>query len=378
MLHGQSLDNIPNQRQLINRAGRDVLALVDPIETKRSQNFTNPVHDDVYNYALPSDFKKLIDIRPQINRTVEDNPSGRAFQEFDIRKDLEDDILSIDSNNGTKFLRYSKDIKSDGIVVNEMNSLTLNGTWTADATDATNLTVDTQNYVSGGASLNFDLSGAGTTGYIENSTMSTVDLSDHEDKSNLFLWVYFPDTSIITNVILRWGNDTSNYWSRTATTQYDGTAFKNGWNLVSFAWNGATETGTGDSENIDYARVTITYDGTADTDIRVDNIFSSIGEIYEIVYYSKYLFQNSSGTWLENHTADTDVVNLDTDSYNILLNYVAYLASQVSQGEDSVFDEGYFRNILWGTNQQVGLIPKYKVNHPSEEVRVRRTYYRIR
>ena len=178
-----------------------------------------------------------------------------------------------------------------------------------------------------------------------------------------------PDKDRISNVELRWGNDESNYWSTSVTSPHDQDEFKRGWNILRFDWDGATEEGTVDPTAIDYIKIIITYDGTADTDFRFDRLSCSIGEIWELVYYSKYLFQSSGGTWKETVTADTDVVNLDTDGYNLFLLEALKLISQQQQGEDASFDYTY------ATNELTELYPKYKANHPSEALSQQSFYY---
>lgn len=376
MMHGGTTDDIQNLSSLFNRTARILLSKLDPVETKRITNITNPIHDDVYLYTAPSDLKdkKVIDIRPQVNRTVADNFSQVYTEAFGKRESISDNLFVVDFKDGTRYLRISKNVSPAPTVINNVNGITDNGTWAVSG-DASNLTEDSLNYVSGGKSLNFDLDASGSTAIISNSTMTQVDLTDHDEQSTLFAWVYLPDASIITNVILRWGNDSSNYWSATATAQQDGTAFRNGWNLVSFAWNGATETGTVTPSAIDYLHVTITYDGTAETDIRVDNIISSLGQIFEIEYYSKFLFQNTSGVFVETIDATTDTaftINLDSTSYTIFTYELAKGAAQQLQGEDMVADVSFLNNEL------TSMYRKYKADNPSDWSRPISTYYTIK
>ena len=382
-IHGASLNKVKNLTQLINRSGWNLLAQIDPAETKRTQQLTNAIHDDVYDYAAPTDLKgrKIIDIRPQVNRTTSDNFSQGFSEAFDIYKALSEgkEIFHVRHNSGTKSLRIAKGGLTSAITINEVDGVTDNGTW-AGSGGASNLTQDTIDYVSGSASLNFDAD-TSTTPYVENSTMSEVDLTDHDEKSKLFIWRYFPDASAITDALLRWGNDTSNYWSKTVTTAHDGAAFQNGWNLLSFDWSTATETGTVAPATIKYARVGMTKNATADTDFRIDNIISSLGSIFEIEYYSKYLFKTSGGTWIESHTDDTDIINLDTESYNLLIAECMLAISQQIQGEDSNFDMNYYRTMLYGdpaapsTERRMGAYKQYMASNPSESVKLQSTYY---
>lgn len=380
MLHGGSVNKVKNFYELCWRAAGNLLLQIDPAETRRITNLTNAIHDDYYNYSLPSDVKgnKIIDIRPQVSRQTSEQFRQKFGEEFDLRKAVEDDIFATKHDDGSKSIRISKDISPGPTTVNSCNSLTTNGTWAADGTYASNLTLDTLYYVSGSASLNFDLASDGSTGYIENTTMTAVDLTDHDEVGWFFAHVYFPDASIITNVILDWGNDlTTNYWSRTATTQYDGTSFRDGWNVIGFNWHGATETGTVAPATIDSLKVTITYDGTAETDIRVDNITCSVGEIMEIEYYSKYLFRDSDGTWLELPSDDTDIINLDTDSNDIFIYECLMEIAQQTQGEDMRADFEFARWKLYGDAKNMGLYHLYKTQWPPEAIKASDIYYRL-
>jgi hypothetical protein len=255
--------------------------------------------------------------------------------------------------------------------------LTSNGSWAAGG-GASNLTLDELQYIYGSAALNFDLGSGGSVGYIEISDMTDVDLSNHDEIGAVFANVYIPDPDIITNFIMRWGNDSSNYWSVTVTSPHDQSDFKTGWQILKFEWNGATETGTVDPETIDYLRLSVTYDGTAETDMRVDKITCSNGEIYEQEYYSEFLFENSAGTWIAKPTATTDIINLDEDGYNIFLNECGMLACQQMEGADAKADLEFFKEQLYGdgTRENMGLYHKYKVDHPSQSRKPRSYYWR--
>lgn len=369
IVHGTNLYKVTNLTELINRGARDVLTDVDPQETIRIEQINTPIFSDVFDYALPADIKgnKVIDIRPQVDRTLSENVTQTYSENFDLYKTRENFTIEFDS--GTKYLRINKNIVTP-IQIHNMDTIDDNGTW-AVGDDAQNLAVDTLFKVQGSASLKFDLDGSTTAGYIENSTFVAKDLTEHENVSSLFLYVYFPDSSIVTSVDLRWGDNTTNFWNVTSTTPHNQTSFQNGWNLMRFDWNGATETGAPDASSVNYARVTINYDGTADTDIRVDIITSNIGEIYDIVYYSRFLFSNASGTFIEETTTDTDTVNLATETYDLLLYKIAELAAQQIQAQDSAFDVNYF------IQKYELFLSRYKAQYKSQLEKPQLPYYRM-
>lgn len=372
-LHGTTINKVQNVDGLIYRAARQLLLDLDPQETKRITELTNALYDDVFRYSSPSDLKgnAIIDIRPQVSRTSADNISQTFQKSFDLGKSVNRfPLVSTEWDDGTKYLLVDKVLEA-GILVNGCDSLTANGTWSA-SSSASTLAVDQQYYESGGASLKYNINTSTATAILENSTMTRVDLGDHDELSSIFVWVYIPDTSVVTNYILRWGNDSSNYWSRTVTANFDSTAFRTGWNLLRFDWNGATETGTVDPEAIDYIRLTLTHtQASAVSGFRLDSIYSRLPSIYEIVYYSKFLFRTSGGTWQETITADTNIINLDTDSYNLLVDKCIELAAQQLQGSDSVFDTKFFKD-----SYERG-VKMYQSRYKSEVMQPQQNYYNV-
>lgn len=381
--HGANLNKVKNLNSLFFRAAGNLLAMIDSVETKRTMQLTNAIHDDVYDYSAPADLKgnKVIDIRPQVNRGIQNNFSQGFTEDFDLRKALKEgkEIFTVRHNSGTKSLRIAATHNSKRVTIHACDNITDNGTWAA-SSDASNLTQDTLNYVSGSASLRFDLAAGGTSGVLTNSTLTQVDITDHDEVGSLFLWLYFPTGSAITSVNLRWGNSSTVYWNRSVTATHEGLSFQNGWNLLRFDWNGATETGTVDPAVIDYVRVAITYSSASILSAcRLDNIVVSIGSIYEIEYYSKYLFQTSAGTWQETTSADGDIINLDTESYNLFRYECALAIAQQLQGEDSNFDVNYFRTELYGDGspRNPGKYKLYAMSNPSEAIKRQSSYYRI-
>ena len=377
ILHSTDVSKVKNPYNLYWRAARNLLMRIDPPETIRIAQISEVVHPDIHDYAIASDTKgnKIIDIRPQVGRTKADSFSQRLSREFDKYK--REGTFHVRNDGSTKTLRLVASVGS-AVTLHGMDSLTANGTWAAGG-NASNLTLDELEYVHGSGCLNFELAASGSVGYIEISDMDDVDLSDYDEIGALFVNVYIPDPDIITNFILRWGNDSSNYWSATVTSPHDQSSFKTGWQLLRFEWNGATETGTVAPATVDYLRLSVTYDGTAETDVRADKISCSKGEIYELEYYSEFLFQSSGGTWMAKPTAETDIVNLDEDGYNLFLFECGMAACQQMQGADAKADLKFCKEQL-GLDDMGniigGLYLKYITDHPPQARRPRSTYYR--
>lgn len=366
-LHGADVDDIENLPELFERAQNEMLSKVDPVDTIRVAPLSQTIHDDVFNYALASDFKDPIDLYPQDDRDIGDVADRRPARLFDLKKAIAEKQVSVEASEGTKYLRVNWRSRA-GTVLHSMNSLTSDGTWSA-VTGASGVALDTIFKISGTGSIKFNLTATG--GGIQNTTISALDLSGEDEVADIFVWVYLPSTSI-TSVACRFGNDlTANYWTPTAqTTQADGTAFKVGWNLIRFAWNGATETGTVDPATVDSFRVTING-STAINNIRVDNIIFSIGRNFDLKYYSKFIFKNSSGTWITKPNTDSDTIVLDNDASEIFLNELLIEAAHQIESSNSAGDIQFAQERLNGNprspdpKQKLGLYAAYKRRYPS-------------
>lgn len=180
---------------------------------------------------------------------------------------------------------------------------------------------ETLNYVEGSAALGMNLSGSTGAADIVNSTAAPTDLSllRYQDSSLLFYYIPVGFSSRFTSFNLRRGSSATAYKSVTVTTKADGTAFTDGWNFLKFDWNSASTVGNPDDTKNTYRRFGIIYSaGTSINGCLIDNWTDSLGTLYEVEYYSEYMFRTAAGVWLAVPTADTDLVNVGTLSYEIL------------------------------------------------------------
>lgn len=382
MGHSGTLNRVRNFEQMCFRAANTMLTKVKPLEIMYVAELPQAVHDQIYDYPVQDYFGSVIDVYPADNRTSMDDASRIYAETFDRTKGngIGLDRISIESKQGVKFLRIDWPVQAP-IVVNTMSSLTANGAWSA-VGSATNLRLDTLRKISGAASIEFDLVTTGDG--IKNTTMTAVDLSAVDSDGVFFAWVYFPSVTNLTSITLRWGNDlTLSYWqSAAATTCFDGSAFGTGWNLVSFPWTSATETGTVDDTEIDSLEFTVAATG-AIAGIRVDNIVVSLGRYFNLKAYSKYLFQDGNGTWLSqpNVGEDDNVVMCDTDSVQIFLLELLIAMAQQTEGGDSSFDISFAKTQLHGDPSspsiegRLGLYRMYKSDQPDQRKKITAKWY---
>ena len=373
--HGTTINSIQNFYGLCNRAASDVLLRIDPQETKRLVE-TPPVFNGVWDYAIPSDLKgnRLIDIRPQITRYPGDLWLQLYNQAFDLSKNglpsSWQPSFTINFNTSVKSIRINSPNLIPGVTVNFADGVTSNGTWITGG-DASNLQTDNINFVSGSGSLKFDLAQGGSSGYVENSTMGAVDLSEMVNQAVNFVYSYLPTASSFTSITFRWGSSASDYYEVSTSVTQENTVFQNAWNLLSFNWLGASSVGVPNPSSIGYCRVTFNYDGTAQTGVHVNGINSIMGRILEMEYYSNCLFRDDGGTFKPEVTTDSDVVNLGQEAYMVFFNRVMYLVAQQKQGVDaSFFDASFFEK-----EYEYG-IKRYSTMYPSEVQKPRSTYYK--
>lgn len=379
--HGTTANKIPNIFGAINRAARQVLQDVDPKETQRTVSLASQVFNSVFDYPIPVDVKgdRIIDLKPQAGRTPSDIFVQGYSVDFDAYKNvsLTDKIIT-QWNTGVKTLRIEAPTLVSPITLTDTSSIT---GWSA-TSGAQNITFDSVNSVAGGGDIQFDLAVGSATGSIQITTLSPVNVTGHVNIDTLFFWVYLPLASAITSIGLRWGTDvTANYYTETTSVTQQGTAFQTGWNLIALPWVSASLVGTPDSTLYDSVQLILSYNSTLQTGLRFCNLTSNTGSILQLQYYSKFLFRNPSTNAFQETVVDvaTDgntIVNLDTDSYNLLFNKTAYYTAQSLQGADAEYDAMFFGGVDGMGGEYGNALSKYQRLNPSEAMLKGSRYYR--
>jgi len=309
-------------RETINQVVREVVGDMDMRSCRRKTALTPNLFSNVFEYASPSDMKSnaIIDIQDQTDRHQKDY-NLVTFEQFGRRQDT--DTIAIDDSDLIKKILVNAQVSDKSITIASLDALTSGGgTWSA-VGDATNVIADSDDYVRENASLKYDIgSGATTTAGIQNTSLNNVDMTDYLGGNGaVFVWAYITSTTNLTNFILKIGTDTSNYYSKTTTTASDGTAFRTGWNLLRFDLASLTEIGSVTDATVTYVSIymTKTAGKINETSYRFDGLYLKKGEKNNVIYYSKYGWQNSSGTYIENSTADSDLLNADTDEFDLFV-----------------------------------------------------------
>ncbi len=395
MMKGTSLNEIQDFEGMAGKAAARMLARISPEETRRTAVLATPFWDNVNDYALASDYKQMIDIRPTAFPNRQNMPGQSDWgqttpKQFNIR--LNGNSFSIRWNNFVRTLRAQvlpsgqvQQMDSFDVFVTGLNAVS-NGTWTAEG-DASGLYNEPLNFVEGQASMGMNLSGSTGLADVVNSTAAAANMVAMNNENTSFIFFYIPVgySSRFTSFTLRRGSDASNYYSQTATTKMDGTAFTDGWNFLMFNWGTASTTGTPDNTLNTYRRFGINYTaGAAINGCLLDNWTDSLGTLYEIEYYSEFLFRTSAGSWLAVPTADTDLVNVSPTSYEILKTEMMIDITQIIRtGNTRVTELADWRQMLNGQPQSRyvkdppyhGLYADYLAMFPSSAIRTITSYY---
>ncbi len=365
-----NIDNTITALNFLNRAARLVIGEVDLRSTKRNSVLASSLFGDIYSYAAPTDLKgdAVIDFLPQVNRATDFRLELVSEQEFDMKKTIKSNLVAVATDELVKRLMFSGDVDDTVITPATLDSLTADGgTWIAFG-DATNVAADTSNYVKGGGSISFDLVGSGTTAGISNIGLNTFNITDYINSGSVFVWVYINSTTNLTNFIIRVGNDiTANYYTQTITTTNESASFVSGWNLLRFDFASMTQVGTVAPTTCDSIAIYMTKTaGKSDDGYRFDDISFHTGQIHSVLYYSRYPWQGSTGTWLENSTATTDYLNAETDE----------LEGFVFRGKLELYRELRRFDLVKDARGEYELWKmEYKKRNPSERIQRNRYYY---
>lgn len=375
-LHGTTLNKLSDFYTLCRDTAEIVLARIDLQEARRRALLVNAVYDQVYDYQLPTDFKAPINLLPQTGPyNFSDNSSLSRTYSTQFNNQKQNNQYALIWQDAIQFMRFARFINIPAIL-DKADSLTENGTWTVGG-NASALVVDTLNFIAGIGSLKATISSPG----------------------------------VVSSITMRLGIDSSDYYSKTITTGHF-EAFQTGWNLCRFNLSDAILTGSVNMAAIKYLRFTVTYNSgqtayfektlTNAVDLsgnylssgsiftylnfntvsslsflNIDNITANLGTLYDLDYYSNYMFRTVAGSWIDIPTFDTDILNLSPISYQIFEAELSKLIAQQVEGSMGLYDDMYWTDKLEGDGEHEGLYAKYETLYPSERMEAQTDYYNI-
>jgi len=350
----------------VNESVRVTNGRLDMRPTRRKAALDPNLFTNVYRYAVPADLKKerIFDIEPQVN--TEQGPRYYMVnsEEFSRLRDRSDGMIAVDEYNGSRTLLISATVNNKSFLISNLDTLTSGGgTWELFG-DAENLTSDSDNFVEGNGSINWDISAAGgVTAGIKNTDLNSFDLDDEYLGGDgvAFVWAYLNSATNVTNFILHLGSSESAYHSKTVTSAHNSTAFAAGWNLLKFDLTSLTDTGVPDDDAITYAAIymTKTAGKVSETDYRFDQLILRKGKHQNLKYYGSYPWQNTSSVYLLNSTDDADFLVAEEDEFEI----------HVTAAEERAFRVLVeLEGALEARGRLAEMITKYQKDYPSESL----------
>lgn len=354
-----------------NNAVRAVISKVDLRSMKRKSTLAPNLFNLVYQYTCPTDMKgvKIIGLQPQTGlRDLFNQWELTSEEEFDRRKQTNFNLLAFSDRDLTRRLLISANLEQQALTINNFDSLTAGGSWVLFG-DGTNLSIDTDQFIEGSGSLKFDISAAGgTTAGVKCANLSTFDLTNYKSAGSIFVWAWITSATNLTNYILKVGNSASNNYQMTATSTNEGLAFSAGWNLLRFDFSGKTTNGTVTDTTCNYAELymTKTAGKISETDYRFDFLVARKGTIYNLIYYTKYAWQSSAGTYKVDSTDDGDYLNCDTEEFDMFVeSFVEQAAMEARETDDALAAKSKLKE----------LIKDYRKQYKGEALQLQDTYY---
>lgn len=375
-MHGNTLNSIVDIFGVYNRAARRIAGDVDLQETRIVTSF-GAVYQGVWDYPLFTDLKgnSVADFFPQANRTSLDDFGQQYNKDFDLQKNysIKPDFTPR-YNNALRTIRINAPELPAGLQINAADLINDNGTWISGGGASTpiNNSILYTDGVTGSVQTN--LAAGQSTGFLQNSTMTAVDLTDeYNNNATQFFQVYLPNAAAVTSLEFQLGSSSSNYYHLASiATTWQGTAFQNGWNLIAVPFPSMT-VGAGSPviTKINFIKLVFTYNSTQQNQVLINQFYSRIGIQFMMEYYSKYLFRDvTTGVFQEKVTDNSNIVNLDTDAYDLFLFASGADATQQIQGLSALFyDAGYFEN------RYQECLTNYKSKYKGEKIKPHSYYY---
>jgi hypothetical protein len=338
------------ERDLINSAVRITLSDLDFRGNIRESVLTPNIMDNQWDYALPADVKadNIIDFRPQNtdSRGVYETYDLVSPEEFDRRKRVEKGIFTILNDDLTRILRISADVEDNTLQVSAMED-TAWGTWDTDGVNDSDVKVDNDDYIEGTGSIRFQTDTTDSTDStigIQNDSITPFDISTYLARGSAFVDAKLTtaDTGI-HQISLRLGSDSGNYYQINDSNQNDCSPFVSGWNKIRWDFQNKTTTGTPVDTAIDYAAIFWSRDTTTtallhlnDTDWGFDDLKLKRGKYYNLSYYTRYVWQDTAFTLVENSSHDSYALLLQNDEVEVAMAKAAELASLYLRDNEDV------------------------------------------
>lgn len=337
------IDMLVSPTNTMNEAVREVKTELRIRSGRRKTSLVPNLIRNFYEYQCPTDLESqgIIDIPAQAKR-ADGEFNLVPSEQFRRSPSLGD--IAIDDYNGIRVLLINSktDESSNDFVSMEQVDLGP-ASWILFG-DAENVAANTDDYVRGNGSIEYDISSAGgTTAGIQIDGINTADLTDFiNHPASAFIQARLTSATDVTNIKLRLGQSSSAYYEYTVTARNDGTAFSTGWNELRFDLATPSATvGSPTTTGIDYVVAYMTKATTkiSEAGYMFNGLIIKKGKYHDVKYYSKYGWKTSAGVYIENSTDVTDILLADTDEFDLFVKKGRALAAEEVELNQSQTDD---------------------------------------
>ncbi len=296
---------------------------VDLPSSIRKVPFFAPLQESPNLYMLPNDFSfnGLIDVygrdyenrRPRIR-------TGVGNSEF-MRNLSNSATIEMQGFDWVQFLNIRDTEYKRMYVIDPCDEQTAI-TWTP-VNDTFNIRFDSAHKIAWTGSMAFASTGLQSPGIAQADFYAPVSLTD---MAYITLYAYLPEYT--DSIDIHFGDDSSNYFSAVATTDWQGNRLKKWWNTLIFPIADAFPAGSVISTTIDYFSF-IVGALSEQTDYKIGGIYISEDYPYDIRYYSNSIILDQYGERKDNclPTSDSDVILLNHREHALFLKQFAVISS---------------------------------------------------
>lgn len=328
----------------LDEGRRNMTSRIQPFELERTMLIEQALYDQVGRYAVPEDLNEdsVIDIKAlssKRNLDTMDHPLEYVYRRrFDQKRRHAKNIFSVSYDSGVKYINiyHPRGLQEcTQTVITDADSLSNNGTWNTGG-NLVNLQLDKLNYVAGHGSLKFDFNNSGTTGFIENFSLTPVTLFDYLEKGAVFTWVNLPVFDVVTSIQITLGSSITDYYTFTVNNPHDNNQFVAGWNLLKFPIDQMNSVGLPNPRSITYVRFDFTTTGQSMANCNMDNVVARKGLVYQITYESSFCFVDPQTLlWKQFATQNSDFISLEEQAYELLMLETAMSILQEAYGNSN-------------------------------------------
>lgn len=312
-----------------------------------------------YDYILPEDFngRGLIDI-PAIGARRLASLEIVSPTEFDVRPRF--GSVAIDSYNDLKIIKIFGSNQSSSSVLTKMSTITGDGgTWEVQG-DAIDIREDSTYFPYTNPVLAFDLDDGGLTmAGLKNTNINQFDISQFISNDGLAtLKVYLNLIVGLNSITLKLGTDSSNYYYKTITVQYDGSDFRFGDNKLYFS--GFSKTGSPTPSDTNYVSIELNLDSdhASALNFAMTELTLLHGFPTDIKFYSDYNWIGSDGTYKFDADDPSDVLLAQPDEFELHLNEMVICAMRELDYPESKIQAEEVRQEI--------KVKEYRAHNPSD------------